>query len=976
MKRQQKTDSDEIMKKRIKKLAVIFIPLGLCLAGAAAHAAEFEVLDKFSVDGYSEFKGSAAVSSGLFTVGASTLVVKNGNVGIGTPNPEALLSLYASDHKGLSIQTNKTDDGTASSRLLRIWQRNYRNALQSYYYTGSWQVSDLLFNPDGGNVGIGTTAPGGVLEIGSALAESQGKILRFTSGGTEWLKLTRLDASSTAILQSAGNIALQTAGGNVGIGTAGPNSRLEVLVDDAVVGDVTSVLRLHHTTSGTPAAGIGAGILFDAERATSPSWAGAQISGVMDSVADASEAMGLRFFTTTGGNSTLQPRVTITGGGNVGVGTADPAAKLHIYGNNSGSPLLSGNNAGLVLQNAYTTTGNTGPSIQFKSDYRGYNTFAVIGGNMESGSTAGTYGSMVFGTKATEAATEVSERMRIDKDGNVGIGTAGPTTILHIKKGVLAYTDVPVTTWDTGLTGYKLALSNYNSGGGVQWRLTETNAGADYPVLTFETNGNVGIGTVSPAATLDLKTGSGNTFAVKISSANDASLMVVQHSGNVGIGTANPAYPIDISTDTAGVINSLFRVRNRNAAVNSGAAIQLDGFYQGARIRGYTPYAGGFVGGQLDIQVNNDSNAFITALTINKIGYVGIGTTGPAEKLDVAGNLSVGPVSGMSSIHRGTVSGSNGIQLSGNINSVVSDTNPGAYINLGGGPLTDAYEGNINIAAYGAAIDDGNRNTIRFLNRSGVDTVTERMRITSGGNIGIGTTVPNDKLHIKSGDIRLQAANQNTGDYSETRSIRFTQETDVETARIMYSRPSWSNAPGDLSFWTRDVDDSVVYERMRIKESGNMGIGTTEPVSKLHIDNPEGTTAYPLYIPSAFSITTSGANNNGSQRTYTLTIPSLNLHTSIVTIDVSGWYYNNGADFWQARYVYNLMSESTAGRINQRQSALEFTAGNQRSSAPATATLATSNVFTIAITVTAGYYSRMVITTTGAGTQQTTVSVQ
>jgi hypothetical protein len=121
---------------------------------------------------------------------------------------------------------------------------------------------------------------------------------------------------------------------------------------------------------------------------------------------------------------------------------------------------------------------------------------------------------------------------------------------------------------------------------------------------------------------------------------------------------------------------------------------------------------------------------------------VGIGTTGPGEKLDVVGNLSVGPVTGLASIHRGTVDGSNGIQLSGNINSTVSDTNPGAYINLGGGPLTDTFEGNVIITAYGSAIDDGNRNTIRFNNRSGVNTVSERMRITSAGNVGIGTTNP------------------------------------------------------------------------------------------------------------------------------------------------------------------------------------------------------------------------------------------
>ena len=58
-----------------------------------SFAVEFEVLDKFSVDGYTELRGSAAVSSGLFTVDGSTFVVKGGNAGIGTVNPASLAGL-------------------------------------------------------------------------------------------------------------------------------------------------------------------------------------------------------------------------------------------------------------------------------------------------------------------------------------------------------------------------------------------------------------------------------------------------------------------------------------------------------------------------------------------------------------------------------------------------------------------------------------------------------------------------------------------------------------------------------------------------------------------------------------------------------------------------------------------------------------------------------------------------------------------
>ena len=73
---------------------IIFSALLASLPGGAAlYAAEFEILDRFSVDGYTVLRGSADVPGGSFTVGVSTFVVKDGNVGIGTANPVVKLDL-------------------------------------------------------------------------------------------------------------------------------------------------------------------------------------------------------------------------------------------------------------------------------------------------------------------------------------------------------------------------------------------------------------------------------------------------------------------------------------------------------------------------------------------------------------------------------------------------------------------------------------------------------------------------------------------------------------------------------------------------------------------------------------------------------------------------------------------------------------------------------------------------------------------
>ena len=72
----------------------LFLALSALLpVGAPLRAAEFEVLDRFTVDGYAVLRGSADISGGNFTVGGSAFVVKEGKVGIGTTEPAAELEV-------------------------------------------------------------------------------------------------------------------------------------------------------------------------------------------------------------------------------------------------------------------------------------------------------------------------------------------------------------------------------------------------------------------------------------------------------------------------------------------------------------------------------------------------------------------------------------------------------------------------------------------------------------------------------------------------------------------------------------------------------------------------------------------------------------------------------------------------------------------------------------------------------------------
>jgi hypothetical protein len=111
-----------------------------------------------------------------------------------------------------------------------------------------------------------------------------------------------------------------------------------------------------------------------------------------------------------------------------------------------------------------------------------------------------------------------------------------------------------------------------------------------------------------------------------------------------------------------------------------------------------------------------------------------------------------------------------------------------------------------------------NVNELAFFTGSGDSSRTERMRITSAGNVGIGTTMNINKLDV-AGNINVQGGN---GSY-----LTFNNGD----ANIVIN----NNGSGrDLSFKT--YDGSSNSERMRIDKDGNVGIGITSPQAKLHVD--------------------------------------------------------------------------------------------------------------------------------------------
>jgi hypothetical protein len=108
------------------------------------------------------------------------------------------------------------------------------------------------------------------------------------------------------------------------------------------------------------------------------------------------------------------------------------------------------------------------------------------------------------------------------------------------------------------------------------------------------------------------------------------------------------------------------------------------------------------------------------------------------------------------------------------------------------------------------------------------------MRITSGGNVGIGTSSPGARLDVSSGGNNI-VASRSTGGYAAfqrfaptgQQTYDFYNVNNVEVARIT------ADASNFLAFST----SSSASERMRIDASGNVGIGTSSPTGRLSVTN-------------------------------------------------------------------------------------------------------------------------------------------
>ena len=227
-----------------------------------------------------------------------------------------------------------------------------------------------------------------------------------------------------------------------------------------------------------------------------------------------------------------------------------------------------------------------------------------------------------------------------------------------------------------------------------------------------------------------------------------------------------------------------------------------------------------FDGNSFNLRYYNGSSWSADALAISTsnnatfAGNVGIGVTPVSRALQVHGATSVFSTMLVSDSTSGTTGTGGGIGFQ-------SDQGQGVSV------LLAAIQGIKENSTAGS--QDG---ALIFVTKSpSPHTLAERMRITSGGNVGIGTDDPDQKLHsyITTGDIYNLIE---TGSNVSTAGSRYKSSAQEYFAGLQYSV--------NAAYQIYDITGGAA--RMTILSGGDVGIGTVSPQSKLHIaDNGAAT---------------------------------------------------------------------------------------------------------------------------------------
>jgi hypothetical protein len=770
---------------------------------------------------------------------------------------------------GFGVVVSRNGSGTTAA--ISIGSDNSNNGLISANNTdlrfGKNQSStfyEYMRINTSGNVGIGTTSPADNLHVAASEVGNVGISIQNTNASynpqLRFLNASGTECSAITYIQSNGSLVVNVAGGNrmtinnsgnVGIGTESPNTPLHIVAGSS---DGTPLIRLCATTA--PSAFNWAGsimnpylcngrnfvLLIGQEQSTKNSgYIGYNHSGTAGSNNN---------FLTFGhyGNDNL---MNLTADGKLGLGTKSPEANLHICTSVNGGT----NNFPLIIQNTCTVP-DARVGIAFLDNSNTPSSGGSSGAAIQvSNNGVNGTGNMLFQTLLNGTATE---RMRITSDGNLGIGTTSPTA--HNGSNALVI-----------------------QGGGGGRAIIELWDGTSGKSVFQNVGGDTYIGQLCKGS------GEGRLFFLTGGTGNNAQVsMTISCAGNVGIGTSSPAQLLQVQNSTVDTEKGII-ILNSNAGTSSHASLRIDGyagsyidFYRNAGLRW-----------RLDRIAFND-NLSICSAAVGEVmrftystGNVGINVTAPSTKLHICNpvNQAYSPTSFNSDLHalhiqfcnqnqraglirftsHGNLENTFGVvqvgcaafgcgqgdfvfqaykeaggvaynelmRLTNTGNVGIGCSSPGAKLTVGGtltstDTITSTSGTVSNILSWTATTGVIGTSTNHALQLRTNDT--ERLRIDTSGNIGIGTTSPDActkvQINVAGASCYGLMINKTTADEA---TIRFKSThgcgSDYRIGASIYVDSAFEIAQQEIN-----------CSRLVIRCTGNIGIGTYTPSYRLHVN--------------------------------------------------------------------------------------------------------------------------------------------